>query len=250
MAVIEAYFDESYDDTLLCLAGYIFTKTNAKALEKKWRALLRRNKDLPYFRMSACAHGNYPFDRLTPPERDQVAREAIALIREHAAFGIAITVDEHEFNRRVPDVGKDVHGEAYEFAAWNCLMGVSNWLEITGRKGRVGYFFEAGHKHQARAHRLMDYLFQASEHRDQYQYGGHGFVPKESSCAIQAADLLAWQFFQHRKRVDAKKPQRKDFEALVKGKTYNVRHIDIDIHIEQVNLIEFRAPLGPYPWKS
>ena len=125
MAVIEAYFDESYADSgePLCVAGYGFRKTKARALDKNWKRLLKKY-DLPFFRMSACAHHNPPFDRLTKEQCEDVARAAIELIRKYADRGFAVTVDEKDFEARVPPEGLAVHGGAYEFCVWNCLMGV------------------------------------------------------------------------------------------------------------------------------
>ena len=58
MALMEAYFDESgthEGSPFVCVAGYLFEKGNAAALNADWRAMLKGN-DLPFFRMSDCAH--------------------------------------------------------------------------------------------------------------------------------------------------------------------------------------------------
>ena len=94
VALAEAYFDESGMDQsqFLCVAGYIFTKENAVELSGEWRAMLD-TWQLPFFRMVDCAHGNGHFKRLSPPERDAVARHAILLTKRYAARGIAVSMD-------------------------------------------------------------------------------------------------------------------------------------------------------------
>jgi hypothetical protein len=92
--MVEAFFDESGSDAnseVLCVAGYIFDKDSCVELDTKWCEVLSKFK-LPFFRMSACAHGTKPFDRLTIEERIEVEKEMIALIKQFATYGIAVTV--------------------------------------------------------------------------------------------------------------------------------------------------------------
>ncbi|MDX2275317.1 MAG: hypothetical protein NW206_07670 [Hyphomonadaceae bacterium] len=233
VTVIQAYFDESYGpDGLLCVAGYVFTKAGARGLTREWGHMLRRWK-LPYFRMSACAHGNEPFDRLSADARDKVARAAIGMTVKYAAFGVANTVNEHEFNAKVPDGDQIGNARAYEFLTWNCLLGVRQYCDEARFKGKVAYFFEAGHKSQTSANNLMGRLFTVPTLRAEYRYAAHGFIGKEDSIPIQTADLLAWQFYQDRRREIAGKPRRKDMQALLNLQCI-VRHVDVDRHAQAV----------------
>jgi len=38
--LLKSYFDESFDDKRLCVAGYSFIPTNASALDREWRKRL------------------------------------------------------------------------------------------------------------------------------------------------------------------------------------------------------------------
>jgi hypothetical protein len=92
VAVLQAFFDESYGpEGLVCVAGYIFTKSKAQVFDRAWRAMLRRYC-LPYFRMSSCAHGADPFAGLTKEQRISVLKEAISIIHVNALHGVAATV--------------------------------------------------------------------------------------------------------------------------------------------------------------
>jgi len=70
VAIVQSFFDESYEDSgeLFCVAGYVFTKLDYQSFEIGWRAMLRRHS-LPFFRMSACAHGAEPFNGLSKDAR-------------------------------------------------------------------------------------------------------------------------------------------------------------------------------------
>jgi hypothetical protein len=41
VALIETYFDESYNDGIFCVAGYVLTKNRRRSLDKDWRSMLR-----------------------------------------------------------------------------------------------------------------------------------------------------------------------------------------------------------------
>lgn len=173
VTVIRAYFDESYGpDGLLCVAGYVFTKAGARGINREWGNMLARYK-LPYFRMPDCAHGNGVFKNLGRPTCDEIAREAIRMATHYSAFGVAATLMEPEFNAKVPDGPYIGNARGYEFAVWNALMGVREFMRQAGFKGKAAYFFEAGHRSQASANRLMNLLFTSPGLRDGYRYHSH-----------------------------------------------------------------------------
>jgi hypothetical protein len=86
VVLIQSYFDESYNPSLLCVGGYTFRRRDGRLLDRDWRKMLRRYA-LPYFRMSACNARQPPFDGLTEAQCVAVATEAIRLINEYAEFG-------------------------------------------------------------------------------------------------------------------------------------------------------------------
>ena len=63
-----------------------------------------------------------------------------------------------------------------------------------------------------------DIVFQDPVTRKLFRYKEHQFIGKEHSACIQAADILAWQWYIDRRRKSEGKPRRKDCEAIVNGK--------------------------------
>jgi hypothetical protein len=225
-AIIEAYFDESSsedDHTLLAVSGYIFDKDRCLSLDAAWQKMLE-NYGLPYFRMSACAHGNSPFDKLSAPQRDEAARRALAIIKEHMLFGFSSSVREKDYTAWMPP--RNTVGSAYVWCCWNSLIGVRIWAEKNRFGGRIAYFFEAGHKHQTEANGVMNRIFNDADFRQRYRYASHAFVPKEYNRPVQTADILAWHHVQDFRRYLDGRPRRRDFEALLEGQQdqYSVVH--------------------------
>jgi hypothetical protein len=224
VALIQSYFDESYDDETLCVGGYVFKNTKAKLFNREWRQMLARYR-LPFFRMSACNAGKEPFQHLDRDQRIAVQTEAIDLIGKYAAAGYAVTVDQHAFDDVVTNKG--VVSSAYELCVWECLLGVNHWLKDSGITGSVAYFFEAGHEHQTKANRLMNLIFAEARLRKFYQYKAHAFVDKEASRPVQAADILVWQRFKQIRRIrEGRTSPRADCVALMNGTRTFVFDVD------------------------
>jgi hypothetical protein len=222
------------------VAGYSFTSANARKLDEKWKAMLRRF-ELPYFRMSACNANMYPFDKLSAQQCIDVATEAIGLIKEFALVGYAVTVDQHAFDRIVTRNG--FVSTPYEFCALLCLVSAR---EITHHlSSRMAYFFEAGFPHQGVANNMMNRIF--TDTKEWYKYKSHSFVDKIDCRPCQAADLLAWQWYKQAKRAEqGKTVPRGDLFALLEGPQHMVLHADARILQEMVDAFCAKAgsPLG------
>jgi hypothetical protein len=216
MASLECYFDESgsHDRSpVLCVAGYMFESESRKRLDLAWKEVLDRYR-LPVFRMTACAHNNYPFDGLSRDECIEVEKEVIKLINEHALLGLAIAVNEHDYN--VLFTRPDVTGDAYSFFCRQILAGVQSWIRRNDFEGDISYFFEAGHASQTRANAIMNRLFKDRRLRKSYHYASHDFVDKKIIRPGQAADILAWQQATQMKRwLKSDSRIRADFRALM-----------------------------------
>ena len=227
--LVEAYFDESAglasavqpDGTqakcaILCVAGYLIESGRRKLFDQDWNEVLRW-KDLPYFHMVDCAHGNGPFANLTKPDRIQVAARMIAAIKRHTIKGFAITVNVAQYNLFMPK-RHELAGAPYSFCAHGVIGGICNWADEQNYWGKIAYFYEAGHISQGEAGRLMEKLFKVPGLKEKTRYAGHAFVEKTQAPCVQAADLLAWQFYTDiRRQMERRGPalHRKDFESFL-----------------------------------
>ena len=114
----ESYFDESGShrgSPLLCVAGYIIEKNAAIKLTAAWRTVLQEH-NIPFFRMSDCAHGNGPFAGMTKQHRVEIEAMMIGIIKRFTAKGIAVTVNSDEFLRLAPK-----HRSLTVFVSTYCL---------------------------------------------------------------------------------------------------------------------------------
>jgi hypothetical protein len=225
VAFLECYFDESgsHDGSpVLCVAGFTFEKESCKELDFAWKEVLGRF-GLPFFHMVDCAPGNAPFDKLSLKRRIAVETEMIGLIRSHALLGVAVAINENEFNEifPAPTPLKDV----YSYCCWLALSGIYGWIMRNQFDGKIAYFFEAGHKYQGQANELMNSIFGNPALRQEYRYASHSFVTKEEARPVQAADILAWQHAADMKKRLRQLPRRADYAALIRNMAWELRFI-------------------------
>jgi hypothetical protein len=206
--MVEAYFDESGShegSPVLCVAGYIVEKDACVRLDAEWERVLNKF-GLPFFRMSACAHGTYPFKRLSMDERIAVEKELIAIIKANLTYGIAVTVQPEMYDAIMPSAPDLAIGDsAYTFCARTCLTAVKVWARDQKYAGDIAYFFESGHRSQSHANALMNEVFANSGLRKEYRYVSHTFADKQKVRPLQAADIIAWQWHtDHKRRMSGK----------------------------------------------
>jgi Protein of unknown function (DUF3800) len=215
VAFIECYFDESGShkgSPVLCVAGYLFEKEQCQKLDLAWAEVLH-GFQLPYFRMVDCAHGSGPFQSLNMRERIQCETEMIKLIGQYAMLGLAIAVNENEYNTWLH--GLSPAGDAYTFCCWQILAGIRTWIKNNQFQGEIAYFYEAGHESGSQANALMNRIFNNPKLRSEYFYAAHAFVDKRKVRPIQTADILAWHQATQVKRWLKNDPRmRADFRAL------------------------------------
>lgn len=217
VSMIEAYFDESgsgQGSGFFCVAGYVFDKVRCQKLDHDWKASLDPF-GLPYFRMSSCAHGNKPFDKLSAQQRDHVAREIIGHIQNHAICGFSTSISLEILDRHSKD-DSDPFGSAYTLLCYMTLLGVKQWADDAGFGGEIAYFFEAGDQFESQANKLMKDIFVLPEERQAFRYSAHAFVDKRKVRPVQAADVLAWHMVTDCRRKAEGLGKRADFKELIK----------------------------------
>lgn len=66
------------------------------------------------------------------------------------------------------------------------------WMDKNKNHTRIAYFFERGHRFWKEADETLDAAGNNAELKRLYRYHSHTSLEKESSCGLQAADMLSW----------------------------------------------------------
>jgi hypothetical protein len=229
--MIQAYFDESGTDAqspITCVAGYLFKSDQCLLFDAEWKAILNRH-GIKYFHMTECAHGTGQFDAKSKDERVEIEKRLIGIIKRRAEIGIVTSVCRSDFAQFSVPEWRHRGGEYILCLQW-CLAGVAAWVAKHGLKGKISYFFEAGHRLESRANQAMNWLARQPL-SGECLYHSHTFIQKEAALALQAADLLAWQWRRDwmNKFGDKRRSRRLDLENLL-GLTH------ISCHLTAVHL--------------
>jgi hypothetical protein len=127
-----------------------------------------------------------------------------------------MVVNEHDYGVMFGE--NSATGSPYSFCCWQILAGINAWIKRTNFQGEIAYFYEAGHDSQGEANALMNRIFKEPHLRANYRYVGHSFVDKKKVRPVQTADILAWHWATHMKRMlNNNSTIRKDFRALMEA---------------------------------
>lgn len=260
MALCEAYFDESGTQengiatSVLCLGGLIVESEKAKQMDAQWTAMLN-DYGLPYFHMVDCAHGVGVFKTLDKQARIAVEKRAIQIIRQHAEKCFAVTVDPFVFEHEAPD--HPTVGSAYSLLAHSCFTEVAIWGSRVGFEGTVAYFFEAGHRSQSEANRIMNLIASFPALKQRHFYGSHTFADKAAIPILQAADIVAWLWHSdcNRRFFRSHRPLRADLKALFAPRWENDKFMAVaHLGSEEIRRATYSAMMSlypnTYPWRE
>ena len=221
--MLHAYFDESGTDSnsaFTCVAGYVFDPEQCLRLDSEWDDALG-DYGIKCFHMADCAHGIGEFKKLTKPERAELAARCIGIIKRRASAGFMCSISQADFK----SFGT-VHGfhDAYVMCAIWAMGGLAAWRARYGGDKKVSYFFERGARLQARVNAVMEW-----EQRQPWAdacYQSHTFIKKQDARAIQAADLLAWEWQRelNNKFGQPRRPRRLSLRSLAE-KTHLYSHL-------------------------
>ena len=168
--------------------------------------------------MVDCAHGNGKFSHLTKTQRIKVATSLIGIVKRRAAHGFAVSVDLEAYREVMPSWGAT--RSPYAFCARCVIDEIGRWCFKTGFRGKSAYFFEAGHESRSEAERVVGEVLTnplSKTANIHYGYVAHSFILKHESPAVQAADLLAWQWTTDVKHHMTEQPRRKNFKSLAQA---------------------------------
>ncbi|MEX0961112.1 MAG: hypothetical protein WDZ63_17680 [Burkholderiales bacterium] len=216
LQLIETYHDESESDGILCVAGYLFHKEKAIAIDQKWKEVLDKH-NLKFFHMSECAHGAKQFKDKTKEECIEIETVLIELIKAYAIQGYAVSFD-LRYAYLLPSAkaqGLEIISP-YALCCYFCMLGARGWADKNNYDGEIAYFFENGHEHQSESEVIMKAVTSEDWGKERYRYAGHAFLPKDKARLLQCGDILAWQWRKNvKERASGNMKPRADLFSLL-----------------------------------
>jgi hypothetical protein len=110
------------------------------------------------------------------------------------------------------------------------MASVVGWCDRYHYTGKVSYFFEQGHRHQALTNGIVEQLRVSLVGKNGLRYHSHSFANRRDVRPLQAADLLAYEWTKELIRRNGpmetrpRRPMRKSLESLL-GLSHKQQHL-------------------------
>jgi hypothetical protein len=218
-----AFFDESEQERILCVAGFLIDARQSKRLLKEWNREIHEPfksltgeefhmKRLQYLRLK---HGF--------KEINKYEHKAIGLLksRMHYATGALFNLDEAE--ACMTREWRERFGTIYAACCQIAMRMCGEWADKYNYQDRIAYIFESGHRDAKNADRVVKALGNRPQTRDYCRYQTHAFVDKDTNILLQAADLWAWHVTKCYLENEKGMPFREAIQRLVNDGTTQER---------------------------
>lgn len=203
MHIYDAYFDESgTDDNSLftCVGGFLFKKSELLAFNKGWKRNVKPFLPaLPdgskIFHATDCFQGQGAFRDMRVEDRMGIFKKMGHLINKTARYGVVIGIEKKDYKAAVKSDPKlrKIIGSDYALCACRCVEYVGYWLTRNRLKGNVLYIYEESDKSNE-AVQMVEMMRNNPYQKERCHICLAKDLPKNRAIALQAADLLVWEW--------------------------------------------------------
>ena len=233
MAMLTAYFDESYSHKTLAepdkplvytVAGWVATVEGWRAFRKEWKKALRQAQ-IQDFHMKDYEWRQGEYADWIESKRIKVLRRLHRLIKDHVLWGVNITVSIPAFEEVMTEAARMDYGKTpYGFDARLCLRQVGFWADANKITDPINYVFAYMPKQNGELNWIFDTCLRKPEVREWFRLNGmwtHAMAKDEP--AVQAADIFAYEVNKHVVNYEAlgKRPTRKSYLNLYYGQRFH-----------------------------
>ena len=205
----KAYYDASYGEPLLVVAGYVATRHKWKVLRQAWTPILTNpDGSVSIFHATdfESGLGQFTEEKGWPKaRRDKVCVQLVdALIDTQLDMPVILSVNVKEYDQAMQGWRREKHGSAYEFAVNGCLTLQAAWCQRAGIDQPIETIVEAGDVGQGKVQEAFLDRFKNEQLRKFFRMGALVFETKERVMQLQAADMLAHYFWDWKSGTQAK----------------------------------------------
>jgi hypothetical protein len=222
--ILQAYVDESWNDDVFAMGGYIATTEQWEQLSDDWAAELNRHPKLDYFKMSEAGALRGPFQFFTTEQRDQRLENFYSIVEKNVLASFSSVVFRRDFETLVKKLPVKLTTFPYRFMLNSLLTGVAAFQKRGGLNEPVKYIFDRQMMQEKKVLGLWDVAMNDMWPENRAMIAGPPIFEDEKDFeGLQAADLEAWWA---RRRADEKvkglerleypwQPTRADFPDII-----------------------------------
>ena len=251
--MLTAYFDDSgthVDSAFVLLAGLYGTDEQWKAFNLAWRNKLDdpvpHKRPLRRFHMFDCHHGEGEFVGYSQAERDALIHDLRSIIISHRLHGYCCGGSRLDWDALVSGDICRFLGDAERFCVTQCFVWVREWADRSGET-EIAYVFD-NRPHRSELNKRVFEFFQRYHEvtKEGPIHNSISFLASSDVLPLQAADLVAWEYYQLGKewlitRDDSKK--RPHLQRLSEARIMDVQFFGREHIQEMVNYHRQHNPI-------
>ena len=210
---LHAYFDESgthADSHTVTVAGYIARPEQWTAFDTEWRQALS-DFGIDQFHMVDFANGAQAFATCTKQQRETRFLRLAEIIDRNVLASVGMSISRKMFNAVFPKWLRRAFGGPYGLASSACAMDAVGLMKKMDPDAWIAYRFESGAPGASEVGKLYRENLNDPERREKYRLLNFAFESKSTVRMFQAADILAYELYQHlpRQTGESDRPPRR-----------------------------------------
>lgn len=236
--MISAYFDDSGthgSSDIVIVAGILGSEGRLRGLESHWKRQLANPLDgmkpaLKRFHMTECHNSTGEYAGWSRTETDYLCQLLRAEIIDSGVSAYGVATSRKDWEELVTGPMKDIMGTAEGFCIRNCFVRAVAWADRYSYDPEMRFVFDNRPSPVIRdAAAVYDAYRRFVENRT---IAGVSFENSTGTVLLQAADMIAWEMYQHAKEVLAEgnnfPPRRKGFRDLARSIQFDGQIADRD----------------------
>jgi hypothetical protein len=201
--MLTAYFDDSgthVNSNIVLVAGIFGTEWQLKSLDRLWqkhivRPLNGAKPPLRRFHATDCQNSTNEFAGWTRTETDYFSHELRTAIIGSGVSACGIGIQRKDWDELITGHLRGFLGDAESYAITQCYVCALRWAQQNAFDPEMTFVFDNRPSEIQRRAKTVGDAFE--RHSTNPRVVGCQFASPFDICPLQAADLFAWEIYQH-----------------------------------------------------
>jgi hypothetical protein len=201
--MLVAYFDDSgthASSNIVLVAGLFGTEWQLRSLDRLWQRHIDRPLEgakpaLRRFHATDCFNSTNEFSGWSRTETDYFSHELRTAIIESGVSAYGVGVQRNDWDEIVTGELRGFLGDAEGYAISQCYVKTLQWARENTYDPEITFVFDNRPSEIQRRAKTVGNAFE--KHSENPRVVACEFSSSYDSCALQAADLFAWEIYHH-----------------------------------------------------